>query len=76
MACSYTILLGLYARASGLGQVLGHGNGLRHARCAGVLRHELEEGFAERAVRLLSHGCGGLCAGLPEGKVCTQGLPA
>ena len=76
LACSYSILLGLYATASGLWHVLGHGDGLWHARCARVLCYDMEEGFAKRAVCLLSHGLRGLCAGLPEGKLCAQGLPA
>ena len=34
------------------------------------------EGFAKRAVCLLSHNLRGLCAGLPEGNLGVQGLPA
>ena len=72
-----TMLLGLYAKASGRGHVRGHGKGLGHARCAGVLRHDVEERFAERAVRLLCHARSRLCAGLlQEEEVCAQRLPA
>ena len=75
MACP--MLLGLYAKASRRRHVRGHDIGFRHISCARLLRHDVEEGFAERAVRLLSHGCRSLCAGLlPEEKVCAQRLPA
>ena len=90
MTYSAVLLLGLYAKAARLRNVLGHGEGVLFARCAVVLGHgegvlfarcavalrdHVEEGFAERALRLLDHGCCGVRAGLPDCPVCAQGLP-
>lgn len=69
------MLLGLYAEAARIRNVLGHGEGRLYAHCAVALRNHVEEGFAERALRPLGHCCCGLRAGLPDGPVCAQGLP-